>query len=217
MKTQRHRDTNTRRCKDTEAQRQRHIYRDKNKKTQRHNKHSESILVSLERRAPRLSVHPLRDERETGEWKVTCGPWFSVVTAGPTQVSQAVPLLQQRLLQAALPEASGVQGLDELLHLLLGGVAEPLVEPIDWRPTSLLLLLLLALRGPRAQHVLRQAEAVVLHQQRGGGGEEPVAAVQPVPAQRQQAGAGRRPLDPLLQLSNLRHEGGAAIRRSPEL
>lgn len=55
----------------------------------------------------------------------------------------------------------------------------------------------------RMQHVLRQAEAVVLHEQDGGWREEPVAAVQSVSSQREQAGAGRRLLNALLQLSNL--------------
>ena len=69
------------------------------------------------------------------------------------------------------------------------------------------------LRGLRVgpQHVLRQAEAVVLHEQGGAGREEPVAAVQTVPAQREQAGAGGRLLDPILQLSNLRQSNMSPV------
>lgn len=53
------------------------------------------------------------------------------------------------------------------------------------------------------QHVLCQAEVVRLHKKGGGWREQPVSPIQPVSAQRQQAGAGCSLLDAFLQLSDL--------------
>lgn len=54
-----------------------------------------------------------------------------VLVAALHQQLQSVPLLQQRLLQAALSVTSGVQGLDQVIHLFHGAVEGPLVVSLD--------------------------------------------------------------------------------------
>lgn len=53
-----------------------------------------------------------------------------VLVAALHQQLQSVPLLQQRLLQAALSVTAGVQCLDQVIHLFHGAVEAPPVVPL---------------------------------------------------------------------------------------